>query len=39
MSLLQSGKGYKVAARATGLTERRVRRIEAEWRRRKVNFQ
>lgn len=30
LSALRSGAGYKVAARTTGLTERQVRRIEAE---------
>lgn len=36
MELLGQGIGYKAVADATGLTESRVRQIEAEWRRQQM---
>ena len=36
IELLDQGSSYKQAADATGLTESRVRQIEAEWRRQQI---
>lgn len=36
IDLLEQGASYRQAADATGLTESRVRQIEAEWRRQQI---